>query len=716
MAPIRPTTFAVATLLATLAHAQTAPTLPAVTITTSGAAPVADVTGFDAPLRDTPASVTVIDSARIAEAGARTLSDLYRFDSSVSDAYNAAGYYDYASVRGFVIDNTYNYRREGLPISGETSLPLDHLERVELLKGTSGIQAGTSAPGGLFNLVVKRPTATPQRVFRTEVNSNGNALAHVDISGRVAEGDMGWRLNVLGERLNGEAPGTEGKRGLLALAMDARLSRDSLLEGEFELSRRAQRSVPGLSLLGDQLPPADPKLNINHQPWSQPVDFRNFSGSLRFTQAINSQWNWQAQVGTQRLVTDDYLAYPYGCYDVGSGDYYPDRFCPNGDFDLYDYRSLDERRNTHSAHWRVNGQFATGEVRHKLSAGILASRFTQRGQTRSNYSGYILGGNLNTLPAVPANPQFVDTFTQRTERSTELFATDVIEWSPALQTWVGLRHTRLNRRSVETDGSEDTAYRDNVTTPWLAATYKLGAGRTVYGSWGQGIESEVVTQRPRYTNAGAVLPPLKSRQWELGLKSEDARQRWNVTLFSITRPTTGNLVLNTSSGCDDASPGSCTRVIDGEARHRGLELGGGRTSGAWTYDASLTWLDAERRHSRLTPELNGLRPTNVPRWILRANLSHRLASLPGVTLGAHLSHEGSRAVLPDQSLVLPSWTRVDASVRYDTRLGGQPATWTLAIDNLFNRRYFQEAPYQYEHIYLFPGAGRTLRVALDTRF
>ena len=163
---------------------------------------MADVTGFDAALRDTPASVTVIDSARIAEAGARTLSDLYRFDSSVSDAYNAVGYYDYASVRGFVIDNTYNFRREGLPISAETSLPLDHLQRVELLKGTSGIQAGTSAPGGLINLVVKRPTAQPQRSFRTEVNEDGNALVHLDMGGRAAEGDLGWRLNIAGERLN----------------------------------------------------------------------------------------------------------------------------------------------------------------------------------------------------------------------------------------------------------------------------------------------------------------------------------------------------------------------------------------------------------------------------------------------------------------------------------------------------------------------------------
>src|SRR5690606_27192087 len=127
------------------------------------------------------------------------------------------------------------------------------------------------------------------------VNSEGNALAHLDLGGRLAEGDLGYRLNVLGERLNTEAPGTKGWRGLLALAMDARLSRDSLLEAEFELSRRRQASVPGLSLLGDALPPADPRININTQPWSRPTDFRNFSGSLRYTQAINPDWNWQAQ-------------------------------------------------------------------------------------------------------------------------------------------------------------------------------------------------------------------------------------------------------------------------------------------------------------------------------------------------------------------------------------------------------------------------------------
>ncbi|MBK7991132.1 MAG: TonB-dependent receptor plug domain-containing protein [Comamonadaceae bacterium] len=51
------------------------------------------------------------------------------------------------TIRGFVVDQTYNYRRDGLPVSGETSVPLENKERVEFLKGTSGILAGTSAPG-----------------------------------------------------------------------------------------------------------------------------------------------------------------------------------------------------------------------------------------------------------------------------------------------------------------------------------------------------------------------------------------------------------------------------------------------------------------------------------------------------------------------------------------------------------------------------------------
>jgi iron complex outermembrane recepter protein len=705
-------------LAASAAWAQTAapgasePTLRAVTIDARSAAPLADVGGFgDIPLSRSPYAATVIDAGTIADTGARRLSDLYRLDASVSDAYNAPGYWDYATVRGFVLDPVYNFRREGLPISAETTLPLEAVERVEILKGTSGIQAGTSAPGGLINFVVKRPTEKNLRTVRLETTHRGGLLAHVDLGGRFgADRRFGYRLNAAAEDIASAIPGNDGRRHLLALAMDWRVSRDTLVEAEFQTSLRRQASVPGQSLLGGQLPVPDPRLNINTQPWSQANRFAQTSGSLRMEQVLNADWRWQAQWGTQRLRSDDRLAYPYGCYDAGTGNYYADRYCPNGDFDLYDYRSENERRSAEAAQIRIFGQAQWLGLKHQMSFGLLGSRYRDHGQPQADNNAAVGTGNVFTRPVLPADASYTDPYTLRTERATEVFAYDVIDWTPRLQSWIGLRHTRLERDSIRTDGSRATAYARSITTPWLAVAYALGGGTQLHASYGQGVESEVAPGRSRYTNAGEPLQALKSRQTEVGLKSDDGRTRWHATVFDITRPLWGD-----AGACDVTA--SCTRLVDGDQRHRGLEIGGGLTQGAWSVDLALSLLDAERRGSLISPALNGQAPTNVPDWIVRAGLRYRVASVPGLSLRGLLTAEGPRSVLPDGSVRLPSWARVDASLSYETHaLVGQRAVWTLSVDNLFNRRHWQESPYQYAHVYLYPGTPRTVRLGLQAWF
>lgn len=198
------------------------------------------------------------------------------------------------------------------------------------------------------------------------------------------------------------------------------------------------------------------------------------------------------------------------------------------------------------------------------------------------------------------------------------------------------------------------------------------------------------------------------------MRHAQGQQRWSATVFNIVKPVSNNLLVGGASSC--SASGSCTRVIDGDVRHQGLELGAGTQLGGWVLDGSATWIRAERRGSLIDPAVNGQRPTNVPTWALRANASHALAALPGFTLSAHLSHEGRRSVLPDASVQLPSWTRFDASLRYQTRIQNHPATLTLAVENLFGREYFKESPFQYDHIYLFPAAPRSLRLALEARF
>jgi iron complex outermembrane receptor protein len=679
--------------------------LPLVVITERSPQPIAAVTGLgDAPLARTPVSATVIDARQIEASGARRLADLLQFDASSSDAYNAIGYWDYATMRGYVLDNKFNYRREGLPINAETFISLDNKERVELLKGTSGMQAGTSAPGGLIQYIVKRPTDTPLRSVRLEATSTGGVLASVDLGGRFGEAkEFGYRLNASGEQLNSAARDTDGSAKMLALALDWRINRDTLLQVEGEYSKRSQVSVPGQSLTGTTLPAPDAKLNINSQPWSLPVVLQGFTGTVKLEQTLNADWRWSAQAGTQRLKSEDRAAFPFGC--SSGADYVADRYCANGDFDLYDFRSENEHRTTDAAQLQVKGRVSTGSVQHQLGASWLSSR--TRDRFERNAYNWVGNGNLGNLQAVSPDPSLTGESTQRSEQSTELSAYDAIQWTPQWSTWLGLRHSRLQRDSVRTDGSDPTAYTQSLTTPWAALSYQLTPQHMLYASWGKGVESQVVPNRAQYTNAGQALAPVTSRQSEFGIKAQEHALNWQLAYFSIVRPAT-NL-----DACNRLGITPCLGAYDGTDEHRGIEASAQWRDGAWSLAGGATLLHARREGSVVEPATNGQSPTNVPERILRAQAEYSVAALPGLAVQLDASHEGSRAVLPDASVTLPAWTRLDALLRYDSTVRGTATTWTLGVDNLLDRRYYKESPYQFGHVYLFPGAPRQIRISVQ---
>ncbi|MBX3652730.1 MAG: TonB-dependent siderophore receptor [Ramlibacter sp.] len=703
--PVAPVASALAAifLVANPAAAQDA-TLKSVTVNDRTAAPQADVTGFgDLPLRDVPLSATVVGREQLEQSGARRLADLTQFDASVTDAYNSPGYWDFLSIRGFTLDNRFNYRREGLPISAETSIPLDNKERVEILKGTSGIQAGTSAPGGLVNYMVKRPTNHDLRQVTLEATSRSSVLTAVDLGGRFgSDRAFGYRLNVASESLRPLTRSLEGQRQLVALATDWRLGADSVLAAEVEWSHKSQPSQAGFSLLGNSLPaPVDPRLNLNNQPWSQPSDFDALTGTLRFDQAINSQWRWSAQLGRQQLKTNDRLAYAFGCSAEGNFD----RYCSDGTFDFYDFRSENERRRQQAASLGLKGNVRSGTVQHELSFGLLHS--TVRNRFQQQAFNYVGTGNVQGTAVVPADPSLTDENTNRDEKSLELSVQDAIRWTPRLTTWLGLRHTRLNRDSIRTDGSRATSYSDGLTTPWLSVSYKLDNDTTVYASYGEGVESQVVPNRAaQYSNPGVALPALKSRQFELGLKGGQNGLTWQVAAFQIKRP------MSNLDACSRLGTTPCLGQYDGEAEHRGVEANAQWASGPWRLGGGVTLLDARRQGSVAEPATNGKRPTNVPDNVVRALVAWKVPTIQGLELQGQLSHEGRRAVLPDESVMLPAWNRFDATLRYQTRTAGRATTWTVGIDNVFDKRFWKESPYQFGHVYLYPGAARTIRLSM----
>ena len=682
------------------------------------------VAGFgDTPLARAPLQVSVYGQGLLADQGIAQISGLTRLDASVSDAYNAAGYWSNLSVRGFTLDNRFNYRRDGLPINAETAMALDNKDRLELLKGTSGIQAGTSAPGGLLNLVVKRPNGN-QRTVRLEAREKGSTLGAIDISQRFGiDSAVGLRLNAAHERLDPNVRNTRGNRSLLAVAVDWQLTPQTLLQVEVESSRQSQPSVAGFSMLGSVVPSArsiDPRLNLNDQPWRQNVVLDGDTASLRWQQRLNSDWRLTAHAMQQRLRSDDRTAFPYGVYDPTTYDCPQtpinlcDRFAPDGSFTYWQYISDNERRTSSALQLSLAGELRTGGITHKVEAGVLKSRY--RGTFQDQIFDIAGTGRIDGSLQTPPAPGFPDANTNRDERSTEWFARDALQLGTTWQLWAGLRHTQMDRSSartsVDSSGSlRATRYDRTATTPWLGVAVQLTPKTMLYGSWGRGLETDVAPNRPRFNNAGASLP-LQSRQGEVGLKHGTEQVEAALTVFDIDRAQTADIGV-----CGGA--GTCTRVIDGSARHRGIEASLMQQWAAWSWQASTMLLHAERQGSQQAG-INGKRPTNVPAATLRLGAEYRPAGLPhlaglaGLALQAGLVAESNRVVLPyDESVRIPGWARLDLGASWQHKVANANLKWRVGVDNATDRRAWKESPYQFSHVYLYPLAPRTWRLSLQ---
>ena len=697
---------AVVVLAAAPVCAQTAEP-QSITITGKGRSNTATVAGFgDIPLAALPFSATVINTGQLQDAGIGGLADITRLDAGITDAYNPPGYWSQLAVRGFTLDNRFNYRRDGLPINAETVIGQANKQALEILKGTSGLQAGTSAPGGLVNLVVKRPQRS-MRSVALSFEEPGSVGASLDIGDRTGnDGNLGWRINASADHLSPPMRNSTGSRSLLAGAFDAQLARGSLLEMEFELGHQSQPSVPGFSLLGGRLPDAkevDPRLNLNNQAWSLPVVFDGRTASLRYTQRVSDGVDFVAHGMRQQLRTDDRIAFPFGCSDESNYS----RFCSNGSFDLYDFRSEGERRNSQALDLYLAGHAALGGLKHRFNAGVLSTRFDSSfGQQAYNYVG---SGTIDGVARLPADPSLTDENTNRGERSTELHLQDGVAITEGATLWLGLRHTRLQRDSVRTDRSRATAYGQSFTTPWLALSQALGDDGTVYVSWGQGVESEVAPNRSRYSNAGQALPALKSRQVEAGFKQSGRSLDWRVAGFDTLRPEWRDI-----GSCNLTA--SCVKRADGTSRHTGVEAEAEWRAGAISLRGSAMALRARRENSAETT-LNGKRPTNVPAFSMKLQAAYNIAALPGLAVLSFVTHEGQRMVLPDNTLATPGWTRVDVAARYTQPLSAaRTAVWRAGLDNLGNQRAWKEAPFQYGHAYVYPMSPRAFHASVAVTF
>ncbi|HEY0587209.1 MAG TPA: TonB-dependent siderophore receptor [Pseudoduganella sp.] len=685
---------AVASAFAPAAYAQDQKMTEVVITANRIAAERASVAGFsEQPLLQTPASVSVVTREQMQELGIFSTTDAVKFDASIGDAYNAVGYAEQFSIRGFKLNNANSYRKDGHPISGDTQIPLENKESIEVLRGLAGLQAGVAAPGGVVNYVTKRPTDNNLRSAVFAVGERGSVLGTVDLGGRFEDKRFGYRINAAGERMRSIIKGADGHRSFVSGAFDFRISPQALLQIDADYQKKSQKSAPGFQLIGGtSLPVVDADTFLNDQPWAKPVETESSNIGVNFQYQLSPEWKATLSANQHHFKRDDYTAFPYGC---GNELLWPG-FCSNGDYDVYDYRSLGEKKKPLSAKALLNGRFAIGSMRHELAAGLSFFRNHESwGDYVYEYAGV---SNIYHPVVVPMSTKEVGPVSEhRNDSERSAFVQDIIGLTDQLALHAGVRFASLHRNEV---GLKEPV-RENFWLPNVALVFSPTAKLSYYANYAQGLQYGGVAPF-RTTNENYALAPAKSKQVELGAKAEVNGITLSAALYQIDQ---GLEFIDASE----------TFVRRGLERHRGLEFSAqGKVTRELLLGASMAAIHATQEDTGLA-SMDGKRVTNVPNFKSTVWADYAVTGVPGLKLNANWQFAGKKAFDQENKTMVPSYHVVNLGGSYTTRVGGSAVILRAQVKNAFDKFYWRDVTPELGG-YLFPGSPRTFHMSAQVDF
>jgi iron complex outermembrane recepter protein len=285
------------------------------------------------------------------------------------------------------------------------------------------------------------------------------------------------------------------------------------------------------------------------------------------------------------------------------------------------------------------------------------------------------------------------------------------QWDASLQTFAGARATRADRASVRSDDTQAITLSENIATPWMGVSFSPLPTLITYASYGEGLEVENVPNRPvEFTNYGAALKGLKSKQFELGAKWQIAPRLLATTaLFTIEKPYADDRI---------EADGLRTRIAGGKrARHRGIEASlAGRVNDSLSVHMSTSYLDARYTQS-LDTTLIKQRVTNVPRVAASFFADYKIAALNGLSVNALAWWQSGKTATALGNVSLPDAWQIDVGANYQWRFNSRVLSTRVNVENVADRRYWKESPTtSWGAIYLFPSAPRTFKLSVSLDF
>ncbi|MBB3779817.1 iron complex outermembrane receptor protein [Xanthomonas campestris] len=624
-----------------------------------------------ADVMDTPFSTTNYTSPMLRDQQARTLADVVVNESSVRVMTSTGSFSEDFQIRGFNVTSG-DVGFNGLyGLTSSNRMPAALMERVEVLKGPGTLMYGISpngSIGGNINIVTKRAGDAPLARLTTSYESKSIFGAHLDMSRRFGA-DNQWGVRFNGVYKDGQTSLDDGhqKFALGAVAVDyrslnMRWTLDAYSQRENVDNFRAQT---GFSPNNTTIP----------APPSGHTAIYDGADLMSRDRTIASRFEFDA--------SDRIMLYAAGGYRYGNSEQdFPSARITNAVDDFGNLRIInswyDAESRNRTGEIGARADFDTFGVSHlvTLSGSMLKS------EAGSFYLSAPLSQTIdsNIYDPVPLIPMTGVRLSPTKNSETELSSfslTDTLAFANnRFMVTAGLRKQQVKSENFNAAGVVTSSYDEGAVSPLAGVVVRPFDHLALYANFTSGL-SRGGTAPATAANAGEVFAPYKSKQYEAGVKMDWNSVITTVSVFQIDRP---NALTD---------PVTNQYSFDGQQRNRGLELSAvGEVTPGLNLMASATIYDA-----KLANTAGGVNQGNdangVPRHTLNLGADWDLSNwAQGLSFNARGIYTASTPYNAENTLTLPSWTRIDLGARYRTAIAGTPVTLRANIENLLNERYW----------------------------
>ncbi|WP_162063012.1 TonB-dependent siderophore receptor [Vibrio taketomensis] len=617
----------------------------------------------DTSMLDTAQSINVIPEIVLEEQLATTLGEALQNDASVSagtQKWNREVFY----LRGFELSSSNGYLRNGHSLFTHYMLPIETLESIEVIKGPSSLLYGRAAPGGLINMVSKKPTEAPRVNLGTNFDDLGSTHHHIDVSGKLNESGTVRGRTVMVKQDSVEsrkyATGEERERDrfLGYGVIEADLSDWGLVSFNYEKTNDKAPLDTGtwLDLNGNVIGDRD---TIRDANWSFiENDVENWGVDLDLY--LSSQWRANLSFNSQEMKRHRYDSMPTPTANtIVDGSY-----ILNKPFDRHD------TWKTKAFHADLHGDFTALNVDHQVLLGV-NGQFYDYAQLRVK-NKTVIDVNPGENPVNPGLDYHNATEPYESDNNYYgFYVQDLVTFNDQWQALVGGRYDMyFADGTTSTDKVVKGANDSESFSPKAGIIYHPSDNGSIYANYSESFNpvDNVVNDDGSVTER----KPEESRQYEVGTKWElmDSRLLLTAAAFDIEK---SNISI---------SEGGIT-TQNGIQRHIGAELGAqGQVSDKLFVMMSGMYLDANfDKHDKYQDKA----PANVPEWSGSVWTRYALTENTAFNLGAF--YEGERWADNANTVKLDSYVRFDTGASHSIKSDYVNWDFRFNIENLFDTDY-----------------------------